>query len=79
MKMNVAIIGGGIEGTAAAKYWGALGANVTIHDQSKDIEKRQSDEELRKVAKAEMEICPSHHIRYLHGSQCPKCAEERSN
>ncbi len=37
MKMNVAIIGGGIEGTAAARYWGGLGASVTIHDRSSDI------------------------------------------
>ncbi len=37
MKTKIAIIGGGIEGTAAAKYWSQLGNNVTIHDMSGDI------------------------------------------
>ncbi len=37
MKMNVAIIGGGIEGMAAARYWSELGSSVTIRDKSTDI------------------------------------------
>ncbi|MCW1908790.1 MAG: UDP-N-acetylmuramoyl-L-alanine--D-glutamate ligase [Candidatus Saccharibacteria bacterium] len=36
--MNVAIVGYGVEGVASAKHWQALGAHVTICDQSEALE-----------------------------------------
>jgi UDP-N-acetylmuramoylalanine--D-glutamate ligase len=35
--MKVAIIGGGVEGQAAAKYWLKQSAEVTVHDRADDI------------------------------------------
>jgi UDP-N-acetylmuramoylalanine--D-glutamate ligase len=38
MTMQVAIIGGGIEGQAAARYWIKKSAEVTLHDRDESVE-----------------------------------------
>ncbi len=35
--MKVAVIGGGVEGQAAIRYWTAKGAEVTVHDQNPQL------------------------------------------
>ncbi len=37
MSKKVAIVGGGVEGQAAARYWTRLGATVTVHDGNPDL------------------------------------------
>lgn len=37
MSRKVAVIGGGVEGQAAARYWARLGAKVTIHDGNPEL------------------------------------------
>src|SRR4051812_31553424 len=37
MSKRVAILGGGVEGQAAARYWTRLGAAVTVHDSNLDL------------------------------------------